>query len=53
VCYHLALAYKEHNKKSEAVAYLQKAFGLGDFPECLEAKALLAQLNKGTGPRAR
>jgi putative PEP-CTERM system TPR-repeat lipoprotein len=53
VYYHLALAYDEHKEKGAAVQYLQKALGLGDFPEQHQAAALLSQLNGGTGPRAR
>jgi putative PEP-CTERM system TPR-repeat lipoprotein len=53
VLYHLALAYDEHKEKGVAVQYLQKALGLGDFPEQHQAVALLSQLNGGTGSRAR
>jgi putative PEP-CTERM system TPR-repeat lipoprotein len=52
VYYHLALAYDEHKEKGAAVQYLQKALGLGDFPEQHQAAALLSQLN-GAGSRAR
>jgi tetratricopeptide (TPR) repeat protein len=44
VYYHLALAYNEHKEKDAAVKYLQKALGLGVFPEQHQATAL-SQLN--------
>ena len=53
VCYHLALAYNEHQEKGAAVKYLQKALRSGDFPEYHQATALLSQLNGETGSRAR
>ncbi len=52
VYYHLALAYNEHKEKDAAVKYLQKALGLGVFPEQHQATTLLSQLN-GTGSRVR
>ena len=53
VYYHLALAYNEHKEKDAAVKYLQKALGLGDFPEHRQATVLLSQLNGGTASRAQ
>jgi putative PEP-CTERM system TPR-repeat lipoprotein len=53
VYYHLALAYNEHREKGAAVKYLQKALGLGDFPEQHQAATLLSQLNGGTRVTAR
>ncbi len=53
VYYHLALAYSEREEKDAAVKYLQKALGLGSFPEQSQAKTLLARLNRGTGASAR
>ncbi len=53
VYYHLALAYSEHKEKDAAVKYLQKALGLGDFPEHRQATALLSQLNGETVSRAQ
>jgi Flp pilus assembly protein TadD len=46
ICYHLALAYKEHGDSAKAAEHLQKALELGDFPEARDAKALLGKMKK-------
>jgi putative PEP-CTERM system TPR-repeat lipoprotein len=46
ICYHVALAYKEHGDSVKAAEYLQKALDLGDFPQARDARALLAQMKK-------
>ena len=46
--YHLALALNERKDRSGAVASLEKALGLGEFPERVQAKAMLGTLQRGT-----
>jgi putative PEP-CTERM system TPR-repeat lipoprotein len=46
ICYHLAIAYKERGDSDKAVVHLQKAVGMGDFPEAGDAKALLEKIKK-------
>lgn len=45
ICYHLALALKENKNTGDAVGYLRKAIGSGDFPELSQARTLLAELS--------
>jgi tetratricopeptide (TPR) repeat protein len=46
ILYHLALAYKANGDSSNAVATVQQALALGEFPEARDAKALLEKLRK-------
>jgi putative PEP-CTERM system TPR-repeat lipoprotein len=46
ICYHLAIAYKEHGDSSKAAEHLQKALELGSFPEARDAKILLEKIKK-------
>jgi tetratricopeptide (TPR) repeat protein len=44
ILYHLALACQKAGMENEAVAYLKKALALGEFPEMLQTRTLLAKL---------
>lgn len=48
--YHLALAQHERQDRSGAVSSLERALGLGEFPERAQAKAMYASLKGGRLP---